>query len=85
MGRGEVSSVVSLTGAPVVDKRKPDEEVIAVARRILELAEAGELRGMMVSGLCHDDASYGIRVGLLNYTVIGRLEELKMLTLEDLA
>lgn len=80
-----MSEIVSIRGEPLPEPRAPNPALVELARVFLALAESGELQGAIISGLYWDDATYGMRAGRLNYSVIGRLEDLKLRTLDDLS
>jgi|GEM_PF-6497717 len=70
-----MSKVTSLHGG-VTGERVPDEATISILREWLEMAESGELVGVVLAGQSFDAAAfYGIAGHVESYSLLGALTE----------
>lgn len=67
-----MAEVVSIRGEPLADPAEPVEDVVAVARDILQRAEAGALRGIVACVVNSDDTFQSATAGAFNgYGMLG--------------
>lgn len=70
----KAGNVSSLFGGPT-GQPEPNENCIATLREWLEMAEAGEVVGIAIAGLCHDRTSrYAVSGISGGYGMVGALE-----------
>lgn len=79
-----MSQIVTIKGDPVRDPRTPDPDVIAMARELLEMAEAGEIDGLVAVASTFDQATWAMRKGRVTYAQIGRLQCVALQSILDL-
>jgi len=67
-----MAEVVSIRGEPIAPAGVPVEEVVALAREILERAEAGAIRGLTICIAHSDDTFQGRCAGAISsYGMLG--------------
>lgn len=81
-----MATIVDMNGEPVSPPGigEPVEGVVKAMERLLEKAKAGELCGFIMVYLHSDWATGGVMAGHMNYSLIGRLEELKIAAIEEM-
>ena len=79
-----MSKVVSISGGVISDTRIPRQDVIDELRRLLEAAEAGEIVGVALSYSYSDTSSGHCVTGVVSYSMIGRIEMVKQIIMDDL-
>lgn len=65
--------VVGLRGRHVIDARVPNQNVINQAKRLLDMAESGEIQGLCYVILYADEGTGASQSGMSSYGMIGRL------------
>ena len=76
-------NVKSLFGGPVV-RRVADADTVTMLREALEAAESRDVVGVSMVCLHCDEATSTRCSGILTYSVVGRLEDMKRRMLSDL-
>lgn len=79
-----MAEVVNIVGGTIVDHRKAVDDVVETCKRLMEMAESGEICGACVVVNYHDGSTGLFRSGVLTYSTIGRAEAAKMAMLNDL-
>lgn len=81
-----MSNVVNMHGEPadITPPGTPDPDIVEQLEMMLELARSGEMNGLMVAWTYHDGATNGASKGYLSYSLVGRMEEVKMNLLDKL-
>jgi len=69
---------------PATTSAPPVPSVITAMEELLRQARAGEIVGMVTVTLTHDYATSGAMAGMMNYSLVGRLEHVKISLLEDM-
>lgn len=83
-----MAEIYNLDGMPMPIMEKPGEpvpSVVAALESILEKARAGEAVGIAVVYCYADGATGGVVTGRLTYSLIGRMEEVKLEMLDEMA
>lgn len=83
-----MAEIFNLQGEPMPIMENPGEpvpSVVAALEGLLEKARAGQAVGIVTVYCYPDGATGGIIMGRLTYSMLGRLEELKMDVLDELA
>lgn len=81
-----MGKVVDMTGCPA-DIRVPgtaDPNVVEALERLLEMARSGEINSVCAVYAYHDGATNGFLHGYITYSLVGRLEDIKMGMVEKL-
>ncbi|MDP3940087.1 MAG: hypothetical protein Q8R92_18370 [Deltaproteobacteria bacterium] len=68
-----MSKVVSLRGDPIASPGQPNQDVIAAAEKILELAQSGEIGGLTYALDFVDNSTGAAMVGDTSRGTVGRL------------
>lgn len=82
------AEVYSLSGCPLPSYENPGEpveDVIETLTALLEKAMAGELAGVCLVGVSRDNSTELSVAGRRTYAMVGRLEAVKKILLDDLA
>lgn len=79
------SNVFALNGHPINPPGVPNPEVVQILKDALERAEAGDLQGIALIGICADDATMWKLCGLVSRGLVGTLEVAKFHLLHALA
>lgn len=67
-----MAEVVSMRGEPIVAPGEPVDDVVALARDILQRAEAGAIRGLVICISNSDETFQGRRAGHdISYGMLG--------------
>ena len=83
-----MAEIFNLQGEPMPIMENPGEPVPSVVdalEKLLEKARAGEAVGLAAIYCYADGATGGFVTGRLTYSLIGRMEEVKMDILDELA
>lgn len=77
-----MSKVVNMTGNPIATAGDPDKELMEVAEEIFQLAQAGQISGL-VTVLMFADGSASFRVvgATDTYSCLGAMEQMKYMQL----
>jgi hypothetical protein len=84
-----MAEIYNLDGEPVIAAEvtpgEPNPHVVSALEALLERARSGDMQGIAAVYLHTDGATGGVMAGLRNYALIGRMEEVKLDILDDLA
>lgn len=69
--------VVSMTGNPIRSPGEPNPDIISAAKDLLERAENGNIKGIAIVMMHHDDACSYQAIGTKGYSMVGAIEHLK--------
>jgi hypothetical protein len=78
------SKVVGLRGQAVIDKRKPNQDVVDICEKLLEQARSGEITGVIIVKHYFDEAGGLNKAGYLSYSSVGQLQRASKLLLDEL-
>jgi len=72
-----VSNIVSLKGEEITPLGEPVPEVVERVEDILERAQSGNVRGLLIVELCADETCNSYYAGEINNRMMGTFERLK--------
>lgn len=84
-----MAEIYSLSGDPIPEERVTPGEahplVVEALEKLLERARSGDMRGFACIYLYGDMATGGVLAGTRSFSLIGRMEDIKMEILDELA
>ncbi len=78
-----MTKIVGIRGE-VVDGRQSRPDVVEACEKLLAEAVSGEITGFIAVKHHYDRATSNVRIGWLNYAMVGQMEQLKREMLENL-
>lgn len=73
-----MSNIVSLSGKEVHPPGEVETNVVAELEDLLERARSGEINGIAVITHCADDATGNSLTGVVSWSMLGKIEKLKI-------